>query len=204
MLNLAGFQLGIDVAGERLEWYRALPCSCYDPVQNYDAQRGCDKCNHGQIYRSAGTATGIVTKQRSWVMHPELGWLQVSELSLQFMPADMRLGPYDKVVLLDRETLARERLHRGADTLAHLYPTQVNQIADDDTVYVAGTDYTVNLTTRAVTWLTAGPTNVYAVEYLYHPEYWFVFDSGQDTRPAGGMQDPLPQRVKLSLSVPPG
>jgi len=203
MLNPAAWRILNLQSGERVQWLKAMPCDCYDPTANYDAQRSCTNCDHGWVYRDQGEQRALVAEQRRHILNPELGWVQFSELKLTTLEG-MRIGTGDKVVLLDRTALARERLHRGADTLPHLYPVEVLVVADGSTVYAAGSDYRVNLTTRAVTWVTAGPDNVYAVEYTYRPEYWFMGDDLRPQRPAGLGDGQTPQRGTLSLDPPSG
>lgn len=201
MLNPAAFELLRARSGERVQWLKALPCDCYDPTANYDAQRSCEMCTHGWVYHDMGERKALVSELKRHVLHPELGWTQISELVLTTFE-DMRIGTGDKVVLLDRTALARERLHRGSDVLPHLYPVEVLTVADGSAVYAAGSDYRVNLSARTLAWLTSGPANVYAVEYTYRPEYWFAGDDLRPPRPAGLGGGQTPQRGTLSLDPP--
>ncbi len=204
MLNVSVFRATISRMGEDVAWYKAMPCDCYDPATNYDAQRSCDKCDHGFVYRNAGTVRALVANQKQWSMHPDLGWMMLSELAITVMPDECRLGAFDKVVLLQRTALARERVQRGADTFPHLMPVLVREVADGDTVYTPDVDYRVDLENRQVVWLTAGPTSVYAVEYEYRPEYWYTGSDMRSPRPALFAGQMTPIRGTLSLSRPEG
>jgi len=203
MLSVAAFRQQIAMQGEQFEWLKASPCSCYDPAQNYDAQGSCEVCDHGWVYRSQGVRRGLVSALKRSMLHPDLGWVQSSELTLTTMPDEVLFGFMDKVVLLERTVLERVRLHRGSDTLHHSYVVIVREISDAAGVYKPGTDYTVNLATGRVTWITDGPQNVYAVEYLRRPVYWHI---GLDVRPPRptGQSVQTPQRGLLSLAPPPG
>ena len=204
MLNVSAFRATISRMGEDVAWYKAMPCDCYDPATNYDAQRSCDKCDHGFVYRNAGTVRALVASQKRWSMNPELGWVMQSELSITVMPDECRMGPLDKIVLLSRTELARERIQRGTDTLPHLMPVNVREVAGGETVYTVGVDYTVDLAARKITWLTAGPAKVYAVEYEYRPEYWYAGADMRSPRPANHAGALTPIRGTLSLSRPEG
>jgi len=202
VLNPSPFTILVQAQGELIRWLKALPCQCYDPSQNYDGQRNCSLCDHGWVYRDQGTQQGLVANQKRSVLHPELGWITQEDVTLTVMPDELRFGRFDKVVLLARTNLARELLHRGADVLGQAYPVAVNEVADGTLVYVAGTDYCVNLTTGVVTWMTGGPTNVYAVEYTYRPLFWFAESELRPGRPTGAGEVMTPQRGLL-LTAPP-
>ena len=181
MLNPYGFRLAIATMGEQFTWVKAMPCDCYDPRQNFDAQRGCDACDHGQVYESQGTCKGIVEAVKRDMLHPDLGWIQAGQLTLTTIQADVPFGKFDKVVLIQRAEIARETLSRGADDLGHTYPVAVIEVRDSTTIYVADTDYEFDDVNNKIVWLTAGPDNVYSVEYTHQPEYWHV---GRDLQPA--------------------
>jgi hypothetical protein len=202
MLNVEAFRQQLRRQGEQVRWLKALPCDCYDPRQNHDAQRGCTRCDHGQVYRDQGLVWALVGNLKRGMLHPDLGWLDESTVTITTMPDEAMFGTFDKIVLAGRVALQRARLHRGEDLLPHLYPVEVKVIADGDTVYVEGTDYTVDVTTRLVTWLTDGPANIYAAEYTARPIYWFAGQELRPPRPAHFGTAQTPMRGLLSLTPP--
>lgn len=206
MLNVSVFRNAISRMGENVAWYKAMPCNCYDPRTNHDAQRSCDRCVHGYIYRLQGTVRALVASQKQWAMNPELGWLKVSELSITTMPEDCRIGAFDKIVLLQRTALARERLTRGSDTMPHMMPVRVIEVAEGDTVFSPTSDYRVDLTARKIVWLSSGPSNVYAAEYEYRPEYWYAGANMREPRPVPPGNDAAmtPIQGTLTLNPPEG
>ena len=187
--------------GERFRWLSASPCTCYDPTTNDDRERSCGKCERGQLYTDKGEQRGLVASLKRSVLHPDVGWVQQGELTLTTMPDEVLFGQWDKVVLLDREALARERVRRGGDTLPHPNPVRVLAVRDQDATYLQGRDFTFAPATGEITWLTEGPTGLYSVEYLYHPTYWHI---GLDVRPPrpSGCDLQTPQRGLLSLAPP--
>jgi hypothetical protein len=191
----------VNFIGERVEHWRAMPCTCYDPGKNWDRQRDCDQCSHGYRYDAPRTLQALVTNQRRWFVNPEIGWVAQSELHLTLPPGDDRLGRFDKAVLLARVSVATERMSRGNDTLPHLRPVRVLRVVEGDTAYNEGTDYTVDLSTRGITWLTDGPERVYAVQYEYRPEYWFAAAEERQPRPSG-LGGPLAATYTLTLQPP--
>ena len=132
MLNNEAFRQAIRIHGERVQLLRAMPCACYNPALNYDAQRGCDRCEHGYAYQAEAEARGLVTQQKHSMVHPEYGLIGQSQLYLTTMPDEVNFGPFDKVVLLERTGLARERAVRGTDELPHATPVEVLQVADTE------------------------------------------------------------------------
>jgi hypothetical protein len=201
VLNTAPFKSLMRQFKMRFEWIKAMPCSCYDPRQNYDAQRSCDKCDHGYVYRDQGAFYGAVEPTTTTMQHPEWGIVQVGELTLVTMPDEVPFGPFDKVRLF-RGQRERVRVSRGDNSLGHTHIITVDEIADDDTVYHEVTDYTVNRTTGIITWVTTGPTNVYAADITYQPTYWYL-GSGEPPHETGGPQL-SPQRGLLRLAPPVG
>ncbi len=211
VFNPYGFKLAIITMGEEFTWVKAMPCDCYDPRQNYDAQRGCDVCDHGQVYESQGTQKGIVEAVKRDMLHPDLGWIQMGELTLTTIQADVPFGKFDKVVLTQRAEFERETLSRGADDLGHTYPVAVIEVRDSDTIYVQDTDYEFDDVNNQIDWLDGGdaPDNVYSVEYTHQPEYWHIGRGLQPSAPqpaAGfGMVIGKPTRTGLlSLTAPEG
>jgi len=145
MLNSEALRQAIHVGGERIQLLRALPCSCYNPSANYDQQRGCERCEHGFVYQSNTVGQGLVTQQKHVALHPEFGIISQAQLYLTTCADEVQFGPFDKVRLLDRTALARERAIRGADELPHAAPVAVLQVADTEyaelPLYAEGTDF---------------------------------------------------------------
>ena len=203
MLNMTAYEQLFNRVAEQFRWLKALPCDCYDPTTNYDVQRGCQKCLFGHVYFDQGIKRGLIGSQKRNVMNPELGWVQVREAVVTTMPDEVLFGQFDKLVLVERETLERSVMRRGDDTLPHEFIIEILMVVSGETVYQPGIDYEVDLTAGTINWLTAGPTQVYAIEYKHNPVYWFTGYDERPPRPAGnGLQ--TPPKGMLSLTPPQG
>ncbi len=209
MLNPEVYRQAIRVQGEQITWLKAMPCDCYDPGTNYDQQRGCTKCLFGYIYREQELTSGVkalVTQVRRSFLHPDLGWVLEGELICTTMPDEIALGPMDRVVLLQREMTARERIVKGTDSLTHGDLAGVVEVSDSSGIYEAGTDYTVNLATGKISWLPGAQAPaegaIYAVEYQYHPVFWYLSGELTVPRPTPLTETRLPQRGKLTYKGP--
>jgi len=210
MLNIPVLRAHIREKGSRLRWFKALPCSCYNPANN-TFDRACTLCDFGRVYREQTLASkvrvliGSLTRHYE---HPEFGLIEAGQLTVTAMPDEVWLGDLDKVVLLDHRLLMRERVIRGTgntDTLAQPYPVSVRVVADDVMTYKAGTDY--QFTGGAIKWLAGGnapsANDTYAVEYLYQGVFWFISRQEERVpRPIPYSSDLTPQRGILVNHYP--
>ena len=210
MLVPEAVRLMIESQGETVRWFQGLPTSTYDPKTNYVGTPGTT-VQHGNYYREpkAGTTLkAIIATVRRSINSPEFGWIQVGELTCTTMPDAIPITDGDYLVLTGREQVAKERLTVGADTLSQPYPAAVLQVSDDSRVYVATTDYTVNLTTGVISWTHGGHAPAanapYAVAYQYHPLYWYVAGDQQVPRPTPLTTTRMPLRGVLTLKPPEG
>lgn len=209
MLNSQAFVHAITAMGEDILWYKATPCSCYNPSVNYDAQSDCELCNHGQIYRVQPTVQGIVANNKRDMIHPQLGFIATGELMLTVIASDARFEVFDRIVLSERIEQTREVVELGYDTVAKVVPVAVTEVSDSGQVYTATTDYSFNAATGVITWVAAPTVAHYAVEYTYRPEFWWRGASVQPPgpTPAGGKglwKSPPTQQGLLSLRPPEG
>ncbi len=188
MLNPEVWRQAIRLSGEQVKWLKAMPCDCYDPASNYDHQRGCGHCLMGYLYREQTLPAGVqalVQQVKRSFLHPELGWVQEGQLQVTTMPEEIALGPLDRLVLLQREMEARERLVRGGtapdtegglytfagsyaaggapgalphaqDTVAHPYLVRIAEVSDSARVYVPRDDYNADPVAGTVVWLEGG------------------------------------------------
>ena len=190
MFNPAAFAINNKQLGEDIAWYRADPCSCYDPATNYDQQEGCTACESGYIYRRQfedQNLRAIVTEVRREYMHADFGFLQVGDIILQTIAEELRPGMWGRIELLDREEEQVARCDFGVrDTLTNAGTvTQIISITDSTTEYVPYRDFEVDLQTNTVEWLPGGetPTKVYVVRFRQHPRYFYVGSDVSGARP---------------------
>ncbi len=192
--------------GEELEWWRADPCSCYDPATNYDAQEGCTACDHGYVYRRQRgdeTLRGIVTEVRREYLHADFGMLQVGDILLQTIAPDFQPGLWDRIVLLARVEEQVTRCQVGVrDTLTNAGTvSEIVTVTDSTAEYAPGQDYDFDTETNAVEWIDGGsaPTGVYAVRFRQHPRYLYVgapISGGRPTLLAQGLSPVFGQLVR--------
>ena len=206
MLNPEAYRQLIQVHGERFRWLKAVPSDQYNPATGLNQDRTDIHSDHGHIYLDQGIFRGLVAEQKRDMLHPDFGWVLAGSLWLTVMADEVRFGTFDKVVLLDRTLLARERCVKGTDALGRLYPVAVVSIADSSGTYVQGVDYELDAAERKIRWLTGGnaPADgaTYAVEYTYNPVFWLVVEQTRVPRPFFGTSVPGPQRCLLSLAPP--
>jgi len=206
MLNPEAYRQMIQVQGERFRWLKAVPSDQYNPATGLNQDRQDVHSDHGHLYLDQGVFRGLITQQKRDMMHPEFGWVLAGSLWLTTMPDEVRFGPFDKVVLLDRTQLARERCVKGEDNLGQVYPVQVLTVADSTATYVEDVDYRLDAADRRLTWLPGGSSPAdgatYACEYLYNPVYWFLGEGMRAPRPTFGTTIMTPQRGLLSLTPP--
>jgi len=210
MLNPEVFRQAIRAGGETIRWWRAVPCSCYNPEYN-KFDRSCTKCEFGHIYTEqtlAADVRALVSREKRKYPHTEEGLIKAGDLNIQVWPAEILLTPMDKVVLLQRPKPHSERVARGEDTLSRPYPSALVDVRDSGTEYTIGTDCTLDTTTRVITWTDgAGPDDgdTYTVTYKYFPIYWFVFGDETPTRPIPGYgAEQTPQQGYLVEKHPGG
>lgn len=200
MLNPALQQLNIAQLGERIEWWRAYPCSCYDPATNYDAQEECEACERGFVYRLQEELRGIVHRVRREMVHPDFGMVQVGDLLLTTMPSDMTIANWDRIVLLEREFEVWDRLVRGErDTITNAgsHIVEIVTVGDQEQVYEQGADWTFT-PPNTITWLGAdAPVGIYSVLYRRNPAFWFVGSERTGGRPTRLSDVRLAQTGKL-------
>jgi len=206
MLNPAIERVKIMQLGEQIRWLKATPCDCYDPSTNYSEQATCELCEHGLIYTDEGGKRGIISQMKRDMEHPDIGWINAGTLTLTVDPAAFTLGKFDRIVLLQRTYQERETINVASNVLSHEYPTQILAASDRDATYVEGTDFRFNATTRTLTWITAGPDDVYIVEYGYNPVYWWCgveLTAARPAIPTGASTARMPM-VGLLTESPPG
>lgn len=206
MFNPALDTLNIAQLGERIAWWRASPCSCYDPATNYDGQAGCDLCEHGYIYRQQKAdeqLRGIVEQVRREHIHPDFGVVQVGDLLLMTMPDEVPVSTWDKIVLLDREYEDWDRLVKGSrDSITNPgdYVGKVREVSDSGKVYGEGEDWEFT-SPDTITWLDGGSAPsagvVYAVLFVRRPTFWYVGGERTGARPSRLSKKFLRQTGKL-------
>lgn len=189
MFNKAIEDINTAQLGERIRWYQARPCTCYDPQTNYDQQQGCSACEHGQVYVDQGIIKAVVTDVKREMIHPDFGLLQVGDLILRTMPGTMIVQNWDKIVLLDRPTEVWDRLVKGSrDTFTNIANVvSVMAVCVGSTDYIEGTDWSFTAP-NTITWLGGGTApaggSVYTAFVRFHPTFWYVGSQRSGNRPA--------------------
>lgn len=197
--------------GQRVRWFKAMPCSCYDPGRNY-YDRTCTKCSFGQVLWEQTLDAGVrvlISQLKKSYEHPQFGIIEAGQCSISVMPDELLLGNLDRLVLLDRRELQRERVLQPEDpeeapVLAQDYPIELRMVCDDTTQFEVGADVTLDTADGSLTWLDNAPApgKLYAVEYFCNPVFWFI--NAEETPPShnptfGGE---LPQRGFLVRKWP--
>lgn len=194
MLVPCVFKAALRRGGEQVRWWRAVPCSCYDPTHN-SFDETCTACEFGHLYVEQTLADDVrvlVTRERKKYSHPEAGLIKAGDLTIQCWPSEMLLTPMDKLVLLDRPSVVAERVRKGEDLLNRPYPSELVDVRDAVGAYTftgTGADCSLNTTTRKIVWAAGeGPATAatYTVTYKYLPVYWFVYGDMTPTRPIPG------------------
>lgn len=202
------FRLALQLHGEPVRWFKAMPCSHRNAATNYD-DPGCD-CEHGLTYREINLGAqvrALVQSVKRAQAHPDIGIFMEGSLQVTVMPDEIALGQFDKLVLTAREQQAREHVVKGEDQLVRPFVSRVVEVSDSAQVYVPVTDYTVNLNTGKISWVPKGHAPAagatYSCQYFYHPVYWFLTGEVTVPRPAeeGGF---LPLRGFLTEKYPEG
>lgn len=206
MLNPEAYRQLILVHGEQFRWLKAMPSDRYNPATGLNEDRLDVHSDHGHIYFDRGVYRGLVTEQKRDMLHPEFGWVLAGALWLTTMPDEVLFGPFDKVVLLEREQVARERCVKGDDRLGQLYPFAAIAVADSTRVYRPDVDYRLDAQNRKIVWLDGGNAPeegaTYSCEYRYRPVYWFLGENLRLPRPVFGSSLLTPQRGLLSIRPP--
>ena len=210
MLWATPFRAAIALQGERVRWLEAIPCECLDQRDpGYGDHRGCDKCQYGYRYTErslSGDERALITAVRRELMTPDFGIVRIGDLQCTTMPDELGFGDWDRLVLIEREATAKERVRKGTDLLAQEYPARLVSVQTSTTQYVEGTDYRLDAEQRKVVWIPGGAApaedTVYAVHYAYHPVYWYTGFELRVPRPASGQDELMPQTGRLSLKAP--
>jgi len=220
MLNPCACRQALSVHGETIRWFRASPCDCRDPRDpDFGDHRGCEKCEHGYVYTEQVIPTGaraMVTMVRREQIHPDLGFIARGDLMCVTMPDEIPLGNWDKIVLLERTIPAKEIVTKGEDVLRHTYPSSVTMVSAGEVMFTRWTpgdgedepaagDWSFDVATGTITWHEDGASPeegaVYAVEYLFHPVFWYDGSAITVPRPVADIGF-LPQSGRLSLKHP--
>ena len=211
MLNPVAARQLISMQGETIRWFEALPCDCRDPGDPTFGDRYCGHCQFGNVYRERplpASVKALVHSERHQFLHAEWGFVSVGDLYVTTMPDEIRLGDFDRVVLVQRQVPTKEIVRRGegaSDTLMQEFPLQVLTVADGDTEFVAGQDYNFDDEAGAIVWLEDGQTpggQVYTVHYLYAPVFWYTGSVMTAPRPMPGYSAQWPQTGRLELKHP--
>ena len=204
MINPEAYRELIHRMGEDFRWLRAMPSDAYDPRSGLEGDREDVHSDHGHLYTDNGLRRGLLAQQKRDALHPELGWIHIGQLWLTVMPDEVRLAPWDKIVLVERTQIEVERLQRGTDQLGQLYPVTVLSVADSAAEYTQDVHWRFDAATRKIVWLSDGPTAgaIYAVRYEHRPVYWFLGGDYRSPRPVPGTDVYTPVRGLLSISPP--
>ncbi|MFA7086292.1 MAG: hypothetical protein WC145_06460 [Aliarcobacter sp.] len=204
MISIEAYRELIRRMGEQFRWLRAMPSDAYDPRLGLDGDREDIHSDHGHIYVDEGLRRGLLAQQKRDALHPELGWIHVGQLWLTVMPDEVRLAPWDKVVLVERTQIEMERIARGTDQLGQRYPVRILSVADSAAEYTEDVHWRLDLATRKIIWLTDGPEpgSIYGVRYEYRPVYWFLGGDYRSPRPVPGTEGYTPVRGLLSIAPP--
>jgi len=103
----------------------------------------------------------------------------------------------------------KEIVRRGAedvpDPLAEEFPVKVLAVADSDTEFIEGTDWSFDAEAGTVLWLPGGARpdrTVYTVHYHYAPVYWYTGSGMTAARPMPGGLGSWPQTGRLEIKHP--
>jgi hypothetical protein len=213
-LTAAPYKLAIRLHGERVRWFKAMPCSHANAALDYDAGASCPDCEHGFRYREVtlpNEVRALIQTVKRAQSHPDIGIFMEGSLQLTAMPDELPLGQFDKLVLLQREQQARERVVRSeedGDALARPFVARVIEVSDDDRVYKAGKDYEADAEAGVIAWLPGGEAPqagaTYSCQYLYHPVYWFLTGELSVPHPDEMGSGFLPLRGFLTEKYPEG
>jgi len=209
MLNPIAARQLIATQGERIRWFEALPCDCRDPGDpDYGDFATCGKCQHGYVYRERMLPDGVkalVYRERRQFLHADWGFVGVGELYITTMPDQIPLGNFDRVVLTERAMPKKELVRLGEDVLREEFPLVVLTVAEGDTEFVAGVDYSFDEAEGRIVWLDGGARPdgaIYTVHYRYAPVYWYTGSSMTAPRPMPGHSVQWPQTGLLQVSFP--
>jgi hypothetical protein len=208
-MNPEVFRQAIRAGGERVRLIKAMPCTCYNPQENYDEQRGCGRCQFGQLYEEQTLADDVrvlITAVKKRYVHPEFGFVKVGDLTCQNMPDEILLGPLDKLVLVGRQMLQRQQVQKGVDTLSWPYPCTLRAVRDRDVKYTVDTDCELDAPNKQIVWLEGGDApgdgDTYTVEYLYNPVFWYLLGDESPPRPVPFNTTFAPQKGYLVAKHP--
>lgn len=213
MINPQVYKVMIDSGGERVVWYKAFAAPSYAPAIGLDESVYDTHYDQGKVYVRQGERQALVQEQQIRMWTPESGVVFGSRLMLTAMPDEMDIRPYDKVVLLERETPVREQLIRGpyagsraiVDKVGMLLPVRLVAVTNGTTEYRLGHDVTLNSATRAITWVSGGSSpsagDPYMIEYTCHKAYIFQGEGHREARPVAGTEQLLPIKGELVEST---
>lgn len=212
-LNPEDFRFLIAVHGEEVDWYKAMPCTCYNPANNdyeADGSRACPYgCEFGHQYLLQTIPAGVkafVAGVRREYIDPQLGLIQIGDANVITMPDEIPLAPPDKLVLKQRELMNRELLVKGGTESPVNRPVVrvTTVMAGAGTIYNEGVDW--QLTDDAIEWLDGGNSPDegvnYSIEYVFRPTFWFLGIRNQAPRPSFVSDALLPMRGVLTLKHP--
>lgn len=167
----------IEQKGLKINWYKALMCSCAVNNQSGQPDPNCPYCDgFGYIYQSP-IELDVVTQ--SVTALPEFmlaGYAQFGELLIT-PKDDIDITVPDRIEFIDYVTTHTHAvLRKNGDEDTNRYPIyQVAYIFYKGTYYIENIDFEIDtVNPRIIRWLTANRPETrtkYTIRYLTHPRY---------------------------------
>jgi hypothetical protein len=209
--------------GEPIEFWKALPCSCRNPISGeWDRSHPvCDGTGYLYTQQPVSAYRGLVRNVSLDQVLASFGSLRVGDITCTTMPDEIPIAVGDLVAVPSRtfrvtDTRVRARGNPQIDSM--LDPLRHERVSSIARVWDATHgDYTQNgegvenpeyeLSGHAVKWLPPGgavhnPSRdaVYSVEYYAYATYIAIPERLMSRRSVGGTA--MPQRVVLRLRNP--
>lgn len=132
--------------GERYRWIKAMPCGCEDV-------RTCAVCDRGgRVYLEQTlpeAARALVHRSQHAVEDEKYGLIPAGSTEISVMPDEAYPDRLDRIILLDRRIVAREKPRRGqeaADVFIRTPVATVGEVRRAGVVYRPTIDYSVTAT----------------------------------------------------------
>lgn len=213
-LDPEAFRALIRTHGQKIRYWRAVPCPCSDP-QDAEYSRTCPHHDrYGFIYEEMVLPDHIrayIYSSSSRLLHPDLGWIKATTTMAQTMPDEIYLHTGDKLLSTEARIAARETRKRGAgpfDELSQQFVAEIDALIVQGDRFEPETDYRLDVDPSTgksrIEWVGTAPVNgtVYSVLYQYQPLFWVVGGPMSPPRPSQYNGKPLVQRSELSLKHP--
>lgn len=177
--------------GESFRFFPATLSGATDPRAVDGSERD------GRIYNEALLPEGA----KAWFGEVETdvvdddGNILYPKGSTQFtcLPDECRPQRLDRIVATNQEQAAREIVKRSggdADRFSHPYVASIQSVRQGVMVYVVDEDY--ETTETGLAWLGENrPEASYAVEYCYHPLFYFAMPISQPFKDGNGIYMPM-------------